>query len=87
MTSAKLTSKRQITIPRDVREALGLRTGDRLEFRLHENRAEVVKADQKIPLLSLQGMLRSRLKGITVEVMNQDLRLKVVRQYKKNLAK
>jgi len=87
MTSAKLTSKRQITIPRDVREALGLRTGDRLEFRLHENRAEVVKADQKIPLLSLQRMLRSRLKGITVEVMNQDLRLKVVRQYKKNLAK
>lgn len=87
MTSAKLTSKRQITIPRDVREALGLRTGDRLEFRLHENRAEVVKADQKIPLLSLQGMLRSRLKGITVEDMNQDLRLKVVRQYKKNLAK
>ena len=87
MTSAKLTSKRQITIPRDVREALGLRTGDRLEFRLHENRAEVVKADQKIPLLSLQGMLRSRLKGITVEDMNQDLRLKVVRQNKKNLAK
>lgn len=87
MTSAKLTSKGQITIPRDVREALGLRTGDRLEFRLHENRAEVVKADQKIPLLSLQGMLRSRLKGITVEDMNQGLRLKVVRQYKKSLAK
>ena len=87
MTSAKLTSKGQITIPRDVREALGLRTGDWREFRLHENRAEVVKADQKIPLLSLQGMLRSRLKGITVEDMNQDLRLKVVRQYKKNLAK
>jgi antitoxin PrlF len=30
--AAKLTSKGQITVPRDVRERLGLRTGDLLEF-------------------------------------------------------
>jgi antitoxin PrlF len=29
---AKLTSKGQITVPRDVRRRLGVRTGDKLEF-------------------------------------------------------
>lgn len=32
MSEAKLTSKGQITIPKAVRERLGLRTGDRVEF-------------------------------------------------------
>lgn len=32
MAEAKLTSKGQITIPKAVRERMGLRTGDRVEF-------------------------------------------------------
>lgn len=32
MTTATLTSKGQITIPSEVREKLGVRTGDRVEF-------------------------------------------------------
>ena len=32
MTEATLTSKGQITIPKVVRDALGLSTGDRIEF-------------------------------------------------------
>jgi antitoxin PrlF len=32
MTTATLTSKGQITIPAEVREALGVDTGDRVEF-------------------------------------------------------
>ena len=32
MTKATLTSKGQITIPKEVRERMGVETGDRLEF-------------------------------------------------------
>ncbi len=32
MTKAKVTSKGQITIPKEVRERLGLRPGDEVEF-------------------------------------------------------
>lgn len=32
MPAAKLTSKGQVTVPREVRETMGLRTGDVLEF-------------------------------------------------------
>lgn len=43
MSSAKLTSKGQITIPRDIRQRLGLRQGDRLEFVLDETGRLVVQ--------------------------------------------
>jgi AbrB family looped-hinge helix DNA binding protein len=32
MPTAKLTSKGQLTVPRDVREDLGLRAGDSIDF-------------------------------------------------------
>ena len=34
MATATITSKGQVTIPKEVREALGLETGDRIEFAL-----------------------------------------------------
>ncbi len=37
MSVATLTSKGQVTIPKEVRERLRLKTGDRLDFRLEED--------------------------------------------------
>jgi AbrB family looped-hinge helix DNA binding protein len=37
MAIATITSKGQITIPKEVRERLNLRSGDRLDFRVEED--------------------------------------------------
>ena len=42
MAKTKLTSKGQITVPKDVRERLGLRPGDEIEF-VEENGSFVVR--------------------------------------------
>jgi AbrB family looped-hinge helix DNA binding protein len=73
MPSAKLTSKGQITIPKEVRAALGLHTGDRLAFRLHDDGTVVVEAE-KVSLSSLRGAVRTKVKGVTVEAMNDAIR-------------
>jgi len=40
---ARLTSKGQVTIPKSVRDALGLREGDDILFRVEHSRAMVAK--------------------------------------------
>jgi len=42
-SSAKITSKGQVTIPKSVRDALGLQEGDELLFRVERSRAVVAK--------------------------------------------
>ena len=42
--SASITSKGQVTIPKEVREALGLETGDRIYFRVHREGAVMSRA-------------------------------------------
>ena len=50
--SARLTSKGQVTIPRAVREALGLGEGDHLVFRVEGKRAVLARTAD---LLDLAG--------------------------------
>jgi len=47
---ATLTSKGQITIPKEVREALGLDAGDRVYFRVSEGGAVMTKTPDFIDL-------------------------------------
>jgi antitoxin PrlF len=49
---ARITSKGQVTIPKRVRDALDLREGDELQFRVERSRALVAKTPD---LLSLAG--------------------------------
>jgi antitoxin PrlF len=41
--AATVTSKGQITLPKPIRDALGLRVGDHVLFRLHDGRAILAK--------------------------------------------
>jgi antitoxin PrlF len=71
LSAATITSKGQITIPVDVRNDLGVGTGDRLEFVKQENGQYcIVPANRSIR--ELKGMLRvKRRKPVSIEEMNR----------------
>jgi len=70
MAAATLTSKGQITIPARVRDALGLETGDRIEFvQQGKGQFAIVAATRSIQ--ELKGMFQGkRNKPVSVEEMN-----------------
>jgi len=69
MTTATLTSKGQITIPAPVRSALGVETGDRVEFvQVEPGRFELVAATQ--PITALKGLVKNPGKPVTIAAMN-----------------
>jgi AbrB family looped-hinge helix DNA binding protein len=68
MPTATLTSKGQITVPKEVREALGVKTGDRLGFRIKPDGTIVVLAET-VDLSELRGSVKPRVRGVSVEDM------------------
>ncbi len=53
--AAKVTSKGQVTIPKSVREALGINEGDGIVFRVEGNRAVLARTPD---LLALGGTIK-----------------------------
>lgn len=49
-TSARLSSKGQITVPRSVRDALGLKEGDNVVFRVDGQRATLARTPNFLEL-------------------------------------
>jgi AbrB family looped-hinge helix DNA binding protein len=69
MAAATLTSKGQITIPIEVRQALQVDTGDRLEFvQVEPGRFEIVAATRSVK--ELKGLFGKRRKPVSIEAMN-----------------
>jgi AbrB family looped-hinge helix DNA binding protein len=70
MTTATLTTKGQITIPADVRYALKVDTGDRVEFvQIAPDRFEFVAANRSVT--ELKGMFGKPSKTVSIDDMNQ----------------
>jgi antitoxin PrlF len=59
MPIGTLTSKGQTTIPREVRDFLKLRPGDKLEFKLNPDGKTVILQAANIHVSSLRGILKS----------------------------
>ncbi len=70
MTTATLTTKGQITIPADVRNALKVDAGDRVEFvQIAPDRFEFVAANRSIT--ELKGMFGKLGKTVSIDDMNK----------------
>jgi len=73
MPSASVTSKGQITLPRQIRERLDVKTGDRVAFREREDGTITIEAETT-NLLTLKRIIRPRVKGVTVDDMKDAIR-------------
>ena len=69
MTTATITSKGQITIPADVRRALAVDAGDRIEFvQIEPGQYLFVAANRWVT--ELKGMFGKQPKVVSIEDMN-----------------
>jgi AbrB family looped-hinge helix DNA binding protein len=74
MTTAKITSKGQVTIPKDIRDRLGLRAGDRVDFAEEEGGGcRIKKLPQENPFDKWMGYLK-HLAGRDVDEMMDEMR-------------
>jgi AbrB family looped-hinge helix DNA binding protein len=73
MNSATVTTKGQVTIPKEIRNYLNLDTGSKVDFVIDEN--GIVKLiPLNIPIKSLSGILhRKGMKSATLEEMEQTI--------------
>ena len=65
-----ITIKGQATIPKPIRDHLGLKPGDRVKFFIHPNGSVVLLP--KLPVSSLRGILKKpRRRPVTIEEMRE----------------
>ncbi len=76
MSTSKITSKGQITLPKAVRDFLKLGVGDTVDFVIKENH-EVLLRPKTIDLRSLKGSLSYSGKPISIETMNEVIRKRI----------
>ena len=70
MFTATMTSKGQITVPAAVRAALGIKTGDRVEFiQIEPGHFQLIAATQSVT--ALKGLARKPAKPISIAKMNE----------------
>ena len=76
MTGTPLTSKGQITIPKSVREAMGLGAGDRVDFIVAQD-GRYTLVPVKSSVQSLKGCISAPAKPVSIEDMNVAIRRRV----------
>ncbi len=69
MANATITTKGQVTIPKEIRDYLNLDTGSKIDFVIDEN-GEVKLIPRTIPVQKLAGILhRQGMKPVSLEEM------------------
>jgi AbrB family looped-hinge helix DNA binding protein len=78
MSEAKMTSKGQITLPKEIRLKLGLKQGDRVRF-IVEDDGRVRLLPAKRDVSELMGILPSPKRKLSLEEMDQTVQVAVAR--------
>ena len=83
MSEAKMTTKGQITVPKDVRLKLGLRPGDRVRF-IVEDAGRVRLLPAKRDISELVGMLPKPKRALTLEEMDEAIAQAVAEKFSRH---
>lgn len=84
----KVTSKGQTTVPKEVRDFLGLEEGAQVEWTIDDDGKATVRPRKRLRAIDLAGMLGpppSGVKNTTIEEMNEAIGDAVVEQYERSL--
>jgi len=73
MPTATVTSKGQITMPKEIRDHLGVDAGDRVSFHIGHT-GEVIVEPETVDVRSLRGMLKRRGRRVSLEAMEAAIR-------------
>lgn len=84
MATSTLTSKGQVTLPKEIRDRLGLRPGHQLSFELGEDGRIVVRA-KTVPLASLAGLLRRRGKKRSLREIEEGIGRGAAQSFRKSV--
>ncbi len=81
-TATTITTKGQVTIPKAIRDALGVGPGDRVLFYRSDD-GRVVVEPETVDLRTLKGIVKPRRRGVTAEEMNEAIARSVAERYRR----
>jgi antitoxin PrlF len=86
MVTSTLTSKGQITVPKEIRDRLGLKEGDRLVFQFDDRGNLLVRPEAEGPLGRLPGLLHhyAKERPATVEEMKEAVKKRAAQRFKRS---
>lgn len=64
-----ITARGQVTIPKAIREHLGVKPGNRIKLFAHPDGSVILLP--KLPVSALRGMLKARRRAVTVQEMGE----------------
>jgi len=73
MPTAKISADGRITVPKEIREHLGVGPGDDLDFQISD-RGDVVVTTATVDIRMLKGMLKRRGPTVSLAAMNRAVR-------------
>jgi antitoxin PrlF len=79
MPTATITSKGQITIPKEVRRALSLKAGQRVSFIVRGD-GVVEMRPEAVELMSLFAAIKPRVRGVSLGGMDKAIRRSAARK-------